>query len=445
MTPAAKAQRAVRAKLAGRRLIWAGIRGEDGEALRQLPELHASFATIAPLRSGTMAPELNVTLESLTGRRPDLDDPNLDLDGTKEADEFRRRFLRAVSGRCVVMTYRPTSLIAAFAFSMADTMTLAGMFRDRQQAFENKPWVETRLAAEGVRGLDWRYVADEHRSQVLRWVEDRPYVLRASRASGGVGIALARTPEEVEANWPAEPDRFVAVAPYLSDATPVNFSGCVWADGTVRLHPVSVQLIGISGCTDRPFGYCGNDFAAAATLDPRELEEIDTLGKTVGRWLHREGYLGVFGLDALVSQGDVRFTEINARFQGSSAVSAEIAASMDLPDLFLDHLAATLGADPQSTSPTVTDWVHAQPPIAQVVVHNTGTTPLSRLRDTSLPGHDDGVRLAQLAQGVAVDPGATLCRTTLPRRVTDSGFELDTETQHIVTRIQHAFGGKDVR
>jgi hypothetical protein len=439
VTPAADARDAVRRALGGRRLIWVGIRGEDGEALRQLPELKASFATIAQLRSGALPAGSNVTLESLLGRRPDLDAPDFDLESTDAAREFRRLLMREVSGRCVVMTYRPTSLVAALAFSMAETMTLAGMFRDRQQAFENKPWVETRLALEGVRGLVWRYVANEHRSRVKNWVGDRPHVLRASRSSGGVGIALVNTPEEVEALWPQEPDEFVAVAPYLDASISVNLSGCVFDDGAIRLHPVSVQLIGIASCTSRPFGYCGNDFAAAASIDDDLLDEIDALGRRVGTWLYGERYRGAFGIDALIHEGNVHFTEINARFQGSSSLSAEIAADLDTPDLFIDHLAATLGVPAQAGGLSVKEWARSQPDVAQIVVHNTTPGGLRLDEATPLPDHTSGVRLAQVARGVTVDPGATLCRATVPRRVTTTGVDLDPATEAIVGQIADAF------
>lgn len=54
----------VRSALGGRKLVWFGIRGEDGEALLPLSELQASFSVIATLRSGSIAPESNVSLET---------------------------------------------------------------------------------------------------------------------------------------------------------------------------------------------------------------------------------------------------------------------------------------------------------------------------------------------------------------------------------------------
>ena len=100
----------VRHALDGRRLIWFGIRGEDGEALLQLPEMEASYSIIAPLRSGRIEASANVALEGMSGIRPDLDRFDIDFETSAVAADFRRRLLREVSGRCVrVRTGRPRS------------------------------------------------------------------------------------------------------------------------------------------------------------------------------------------------------------------------------------------------------------------------------------------------------------------------------------------------
>lgn len=439
MSRAETAVASVRQALDGRRLVWFGIRGEDGEALLQLPELEASYSVIAALRSGSLGDEHNVSLERIGGVRPDLDRYDLDLDGDNPAvQDFRRQLLREVSGRCVLMTYRPSALVSALAFSMRETLTLAGLYKDRQSAFEHKPWVETSLAGRGVLGLGWRYVADEHRAGVRRLVNAGPQILRASRTSGGVGIALARDAEELERSWPTQPDAFVAVAPYLEDAMPLNLSGCVFADGSVRLHPPSVQLIGIPSCTDRRFGYCGNDFGAVGHLDALVLDRIDALGHTIGRWLFDERYLGAFGVDALVHDGNVYFTEVNPRFQGSSAMSAEIAEELEEPDLFLDHLAALLGRPPSSPGLTVKEWARHQRNASQVVVHNIRSEPVERDLDRHTPPRTAGT-YSQLPRGVRVEPGGALCRMVVDRSATETGFELDATTEHLVADWQQCF------
>lgn len=432
----------LREELDGRRLIWFGIRGEDGEALLQIPELSSSYSIIAKLRSSSLRDESNVSLEEITGVREDLDTYDIDEPASRTADvlTFRRRLLSEVSGRCVVMPYRPSGLVSSLAFARRDTVTLAGLHKDRQHIFENKPWVETELGDRGVRGLGWRYVADEHRDVALRLLERGPQVIRASRTSGGVGIAVVRDAADLEQHWPAELDAFVGFAPYLDPTYPINLSGVVFPDGSVRLHPASLQLIGVPSCTDRPFGYVGNDFGALKSLSSGILSELDDLGITVGRWLHEERYNGVFGVDALVHNGAVHFTEINARFQGSSALSARVARHVDVPDLFLDHLAAMLGTGPLGPRVTIGEWAQSQPDLAKIVVHNISGARVARDHDRLLPSLSHGVRLDQLpASDLEIQPDGVVAALTFQRSITETGFEIDPEADALASAAVQAF------
>lgn len=435
----ARALKAVGSALGGRRLVWFGIRGEDGEPLEALPEFASSFSIIAPSQGAGRTSRVTVCLETLRGSRPDHDRYDIDCDTGSAADEFRSRMLRELAEACVVATYRPSALVSAFAFSMAHSMTLAGLFSERQLAFEHKPWVESALRARGVRGLDWAYVAYEHRSRVRRMLADGPRVLRASHTSGGVGIALARVPEDVDRLWPSQGDAFAAVAPLLA-GVPINFSGCVFGDGQIRMHPPSVQLVGVASCTNRPFGYCGNDFGALPSLCDRDvLGRIDELGRAVGRWLYEERYLGAFGVDAIVADGDVVFTEVNARFQGSSFLSSQIARELDVPDLFLDHLGATLGLAPFDDGLSIVEWARNQPPLARVVVHNTSEGRMVRVGDAPRSSLPAGAGISQLACEVPVEPGATLGAITLARALGADGSQLDARAGTLVEGLRGAF------
>lgn len=430
---------ALRRALGGRRLIWFGIRGEDGESLLRLPELYASFSITAPLRSASLASERNVSLELLSGVRPDLDRYDLAVGVDEATRTFRRRLMKEVSTRCVLSTYRPTALTSALAFAMGSTMTLAGMHQDRQAAFEHKPWVESELAREGVRGLGWTYIADEHRERAKRFLVDGPHILRASRTSGGVGIEHVATEADVDDHWPQQADTFVAISPFREPSVPLNFSGCVFDDGRIRLHPASIQLIGVPSCTRRRFGYCGNDFGAARDLEGHIFGELEELGRRVGRWLHSERYRGAFGIDALLHDGRVYFIEVNARFQGSSTMSAEIAAEAGIPDIFLDHLSAMLGLSPAEAGPTMVEWSRMQPAVAQVVLHNLTDAIVRRDTARALPDLPSKFGLAQLATSVGVDPGGTLCRLIVRRSVTSTGAEIDPQTAAVAAALKSAF------
>ena len=137
-------------------------------------------------------------------------------------------------------------------------------------------------------------------------------------------------------------EAFVSVAPFLSDAVPVNVGATAWHDG-VTVHYPSVQLIGIPECVTRRFGYCGNDFGLAKDLDRAILDQIESATVTIGNWLRSYGYRGTFGVDFLVHDGVLLFTEINPRFQGSTHASCKLAIDAGESCLMLEHLAAIMG------------------------------------------------------------------------------------------------------
>lgn len=395
--------------------------------MAELAVLAGSFSIIAPLTLPERTLEVDVCLESLRGVRPDLDSYDVDLDPSDAALEFRRGMLRAAGGSCLIVGYRPSSLVSSLAFTVPG-VTVAGQFHQRQAAFEYKPWVERELGARGITGLPWSYVAYEQRERAKVAVAHGPHVLRASQTSGGAGIVVARCGEDVDRYWPGHDRGFVAVAPFQA-GIPINFSGCVFGDGSIRLHPPSVQLIGIESCTDRSLGYCGNDFGAATELLERTmLKRIDRMGRAVGAWLHEERYLGAFGIDAIVAGDELYFTELNPRFQGSSTLSAAVARQLEVPDLFLDHLVATLGLAPTAPAVPIWEWARLQAPLSQFVIHNTSNRVVAPGVGAPVVPHD--VCLSLRAE-IPVDPGGTLCRVTVERSITTTGFALDADMQRV--------------
>lgn len=417
--------------LGNRALVWFGIRGHDATPLLALDSFRASFAVTAKVGSASLGARRDVTLEELSGIRVDLDAYDLDFDASEAADHFRSEMLASLSTDCVLITYRPSAFTSGLAFSMEDTLDLAGMYKDRQWSFEHKPWVETQLTRRGVPTLGWTYVADSRRSIASRALLDGPIVLRTNRDSGGVGITLIETDDELEANWPTQSDHFAGIAPYIADAIPVNLSGCVFADGSISCHPPSVQLIGVASVTTRRFGYCGNDFGAIKELSPRALDGLQQLLTSVGEWLSDECYIGAFGVDALVRGNDVIFTEVNARMQGSTWLSSQIAQRLDLPDLVLDHLAASLSLSRGYLSPSVREWASMQPYVSHLVVHNTADVPVTS--DGADPVIIGAEHWAVDPGRLQVAPGGVLGRLVWPEQITKDGFTISVEARAAVS------------
>ena len=155
------------------------------------------------------------------------------------------------------------------------------------------------------------------------------------------------TAEQLTARWPYRRDPVGIRSPPSARRDTAQCRGLRVPGRFSAIHPASVQLIGIPIASYRRFGFCGNDFAAVALLPDGLLDEIDEVVTASGRMLASKGYVGAFGADLLVDGEQVYLTEINPRFQGSTAVSVGLAATVDEPDIVLDHLASFLGIEPR--------------------------------------------------------------------------------------------------
>jgi len=296
------------------------------------------------------------------------------------------------------------------------------MFHERQATFEHKPWVESELRKLRIPVIPWRYYSNEDRTQLEEYVAGiGAVVLRANRSDGGAGLCVIRDRREVLDNMPDVKDGFFAAAPLLEPQIPVNINACIFDNGGISIHPPSLQLIGIEGCTRRRFGYCGNDFSAVKSLPRADIEKLESLTLQVGQWLYSQGYRGAFGIDALFHESTLLLTEVNPRFQGSSLLSARLDRKLGRPDVVLCHLAAYLRRPAPPQIPLF-DLVSAQDDCSQILLHNTNLTSIPSL---SCPLHDDAFEIElPSAPGITILPNATLLRLIARRSVTTDGNTL---------------------
>lgn len=412
-------------RLGRRRLVWAGLRGDDVEPLSDLPQLAGSFTIINTYRNSAHIDSLSY--EDLSGVRVDPEVWDIDEHlHAPETVEFRRAILKALSEPSALLPYRPSNFLSSIWFARRDRCINLGLFGGHQSAFEHKPWVETAVAELDLPRIPWIYVADEEQLRTRSLIHQGPVMLRRSRTSGGEGIVRVNTASELSAQWPHVDEAFVSVAPYLDDGIPVNVGATVWHDG-VTVHYPSVQLIGIEGCVTRPFGYCGNDFGLIRDFEAETIDAIEYSVKSIGTWLRSQGYLGTFGVDYLVRDGQPLFTEVNPRFQGSTYLSSQLSVERDEPGLPLEHLAAMLGASAPSDQP-LRERVRDVPDLAHLVVHWTGPTtagidprPLAQaVARQSRGSRTDGM----IRPDLVTSSGALVARVMVRDRLTKTGFEL---------------------
>jgi hypothetical protein len=420
-------------RLSDRRLYYFGGRGTDCWPLLELEQFARVFAQCSPLGSSAKD-EMN--LETERGYRLELDTYSIDSDTSADVELMRQRLLEVADEGSAIATYKPTRFTDNVCYAASNPPLLLGNWSNHQLSFDYKPWVETQLRPflqeRDVRAIEWKYVPDADLESIRKTAKSYPIVLRSSKTSGGSGLTVAHTPEEVPVNSRPHADGLVAVSRFLAPSTSLNVGACVFPSGELSLHAPSVQLVGVPSCTSRPFGYCGNDFASVRDLDTAVLDQFQILTEVVGAWLHRHGYVGAFGVDGLVHQGNVYFVELNPRFQGSSSLSAELDRDIDRSDIFLEHVAAFLGL-PAAAPVQFVDLISEQAPAAQVVSRNATGAPVVVGEVPAAPAP------AQLRQypksGYQVAPEAMLGQLVFPGSVTSDGTSLTQGAEAAVARV----------
>ncbi|MFA5856148.1 MAG: ATP-grasp domain-containing protein [Candidatus Pacearchaeota archaeon] len=185
---------------------------------------------------------------------------------------------------------------------------------------------------------------------------------------------------------------------------------------TVLSEP-SFQIIGDSGCTTRRFGYCGNDFNIESKINENELNQIDSIALNVGDWVGSQGYRGVFGIDFISDGKNVYFTEVNPRFQGSTALLTDQHLEIGKLPLTMFHLVPFL-EDVSIIPSSLKEYNQDRRNIkaSQILIHNT----LGRdciLKSSLSPGRYSFVNNKLIYQG----PGEVLSDTKSSEEILIAG------------------------
>jgi hypothetical protein len=408
--------------LGKRDLIWLGLRGSDAATLLQIPQFSKVFSIIAPFEANPAISE--TCLESLQKKRVDPHTYNTDEDRSEEAVRWHNFLCSELSKPSAVLAYRPDKLFTKAYFSNVETLEYFGLLHARQTVFEHKPWVENELKKTGVRTVPWKYYGRHNLPEENQLTAQMPFIIRSDEVSigGGGNMVIVRDKNKLNSFLPLDYDSLLSISPYLYPNVPLNVNACLFQDGSISLHGPSVQLIGIESCTRYVLGYCGNDFSRIRDLDAGILDELEEMVVQVGKWLASVGYLGVFGVDAIEYKGHVYFSEINPRFQNSSVIAAQLDQELDLPDMYLNQIAAFAGL---SAPPHISlrELAKQQKRVSQIICNSQYPQPVF-CRDIPGRKHEDWDCLLLPASDVEIVPEGMLFKLLVDGTVTENGQSL---------------------
>lgn len=139
------------------------------------------------------------------------------------------------------------------------------------------------------------------------------FVLQKNSGTGGDGTYLVNK-KLLETGLQFDRNSSYCISEYTKNL-PLNITIIIGENDCIYL-PISVQLIQIQ---NNKFRYIGGDFAYIENISPRILERIKEYSQIIVEELRKQKYLGIVGIDyILLENNQIKFMEINPRFQSSS-------------------------------------------------------------------------------------------------------------------------------
>jgi hypothetical protein len=362
----AEALERLAARIGDRRLVWFGDVGQDARGLLELPQFSHCYCGHSPPESDRLEV---FSLEALTGRRP-ADGAMPPLTGPL-ADRLMAWLKSAIGEPCLIMTRTPLQVMPVIQ-AMSRNVQYLGITYKAYTAFSDKRAMEAGLARQpGVNVMPWQEVPNGEARQptLLQMLREGPIVLRGSEQIGGTGHEVIRDEARLATSKLARADEPTSVCPLFEGFFTVGVGACVFADGGITVHTACVVMNGDPAYGPFDLGWGGNDYGVASKLSPEALERVEAATRSVGAWLHGQGYVGIFGYQGLVNEDEIYYVEISARFGGKSRLSVEIDDVLGCPNVLLDHVMACLGMESYETRP-LAELAGVQPSFSHVVCRN---------------------------------------------------------------------------
>jgi len=429
--------RLLESTLKGHHVLWVSSKATDS-----FPSLRfgSSSSFLSLIGSGTLecASRRGLSLEEIIDRRVDYDRSSWDELDAASAEKFVSHIVNVASKKEVLLVPFAASMFLSNINATVPGVILAGNQFYLERSLEYKPWIEYEFRKCNIATVPWTNIIPGYNG--VPNDAPAPLLLRAPVSSGGLGHALYNSSQTLLENvkFQSGADIF-SVCPYLEHTCSMNVSACVFKSGRITQHPLSLQIIGSPECTDRRFGYCGNDFGAAKRfLDDDDITSIELVVRKVGSFLWRLGYLGAYGLDLLKSGKHILVSELNPRFQASTLPASLIAAYKGMPDLYTDHIAAHLGLEPQEDRPSLSDLIDVDQPLAQVFCYNAARENIEEPLDTSLSFLTVPFNIDLLPTRKKIDPHGLLFRIFISDVVLQDGRNLNEVTRNTITAISRS-------
>lgn len=160
--------------------------------------------------------------------------------------------------------------------------------------------------------IDSKNLSFETLEEELGYAEQ--YVVQRNRSSGGLGTYLLSKENKMLSTLQNEFHELFIVSPYICNGFALNINAIIGQEN-ITIFPPSLQ---ISERNAERILYHGSDYVALHSISSLILDKIYSYANKILERLQSLGYLGILGMDFLITENEVYFLEINPRYQASS-------------------------------------------------------------------------------------------------------------------------------
>lgn len=166
------------------------------------------------------------------------------------------------------------------------------------------------------------------------------YIVQKNRSSGGFGTYILSTDNGMLNVLRQNPHTLFMVSPYIHKGFSVNVNAII-GQNDIIVFPPSVQ---ISEVNKERILYHGADYLAADFIQDSDLKKLREYTDIILSHVKLLGYLGILGIDFIITPDEIYFLEINPRYQASSFLINFALHNSNLPSLSQICLSAFYGS-----------------------------------------------------------------------------------------------------
>lgn len=322
------------------KLVWVGVRESDIDNTGSL-----FFRSVTIHGSGENG---NISMDHSLGKR---------FNHNSDMDEYDRFFQESIHS---IIESDPDAKFIFYdnidAASFKPEIQSRIIFRNSEQLLEAiddklylKHWAQNLVNILPFKTVFAKDITEELINHTFPYA--KRIVVQKSESYGGNGTFLVPVDSLSKIrDLEIDPHEQVIIAEYQENCIPINIH-CVLYSQTHLLFSPSIQLI---NSEHHQLEYIGSDYSAFQMLSDYQKELIFDSANRICRSLRESGYLGVCGIDFILTDDKCWFMEINGRFQASSSLLNQFLSDHASPSLHEYHIDAFLHNTCSLPQPPVT-------------------------------------------------------------------------------------------